>query len=95
MSKNDDLQKFSVFSEFYDGDIFQISEPLHLAIPWGPVSKSEKSMFYGPASLKSFKTSFSSFGLNKMTHGQISTYINGAFFGAPGVLQPKIPSKFE
>ena len=43
----------------------------------------------------SFKTSFSSFGLNKMTHGQISTYINGAFFGAPGVLQPKIPSKFE
>mgnify|MGYP007086845823 CR=1 FL=1 len=43
----------------------------------------------------SFKTSFSSFGLNKMTHGQISTYINGAFFGAPEVLQPKIPSKFE
>ena len=26
-----------------------------------------------------------------MTRGQISTYINGTLFGAPGVLLPKIP----
>ena len=55
LSKNDNLQNFSLFSELYDGDIFEISEaktePLHLPIPWGPASKSEKSMFFGPASL--------------------------------------------
>ena len=55
LSKNDNFQKFSFFSEVYDGDIFEISEPktepLHLPIPWGPASKSEKSMFFGPASL--------------------------------------------
>ena len=26
-------------------------EPPQLPIPWGPVSKSERSMFFGPASL--------------------------------------------
>ena len=43
------------FSEVYDGNFFEISEPktepLHLPIPWGQGSKSEKSMFFGPASL--------------------------------------------
>ena len=43
------------FSEVYDGDIFQTLEPKmeppQLPIPWGPASKSEKSMFFEPASL--------------------------------------------
>ena len=55
LSKDDEYVKFSIFSEVYDGGIFQTLEPKmeppQLPIPQGPASKFEKSMFFEAASL--------------------------------------------
>ena len=55
LSKNDKYKKFSIFSEFYDGSIFETPE-LKTELPelqncWGLAWKFEKSMFFGPARL--------------------------------------------
>ena len=101
LSKNDNLQKFSFF--------FFLKFMMVTFLRFWSLKRSSYTFQYPgaqPQNLKnpcfsdlqvwiSFKTSFSSFGLNKMTHEQISTYIHGAHFGAPAVIQPKIDSKFE
>ena len=87
------------FSKVYENKNFVTLEPKlespKFTITCGRALKSEKSMLFEPVSLNSSKTSFLSFELNKMTHGQISTYVNGAFFGDPEVLEPKILSNLS
>ena len=79
LSKNDKQQKFSFFSEVYDGGIFQTLEPKmeppQLPIPRGPASKFEKSMFFEPASLNIIQNF-----IFKLQIEQDNSRANGSFF---------------